>query len=287
LKVTSEEIKLLSRLVRDLCGVVIDESKDYLIEQRLTPIADEYGCKSFSELYHKIRYAKDRNLEQKIIDAITTQETLFFRDTSPYEALQYKALPELIDAKEKQVVGKNRIRIWSAACSTGQEPYSIAMIICELLPDVHENWDVQILATDISDDAIKQASRGEYTDYEIGRGMKEEMLKKYFIRTPKGWKVKDELRSLIAFRKLNLLKPFVGIGPFDVIFCRNVAIYFEPEIRKDLFKRITDVLTPEGYLFVGSSESLIDLGPNFKPLYHCRAVFYRPNKLAAELATSK
>ncbi len=270
----------MSRLIRDLCGVVIDEHKGYLIEQRLTPIADEYNCKSFSELYHKLRYTHDENFEQKVIDAITTQETLFFRDTLPYEALQYKVLPELIDAREKQVIGKTRIRIWSAACSTGQEPYSIAMVICELIPDVHENWDVQILATDISDEAIKQASRGEYSEYEIGRGMKPEMLKKYFIKTPTGWKVRDELRSLIAFRKLNLLKPFVGVGPFDVIFCRNIAIYFEPDVRKDLFKRITEVLTPDGYLFVGSSESLIDIGPQFKPLYHCRTVFYQPNKFA-------
>jgi len=281
LKVIPDEIKLLSRLVRDLCGVVLDETKGYLIEQRLTPIAQQFDCKSFSELYYKVRYGRDRELEQKIIDAITTQETLFFRDTSPYDALQFKVLPELIESKEKQIIGKKHIRIWSSACSTGQEPYSIAMVVCELIPDVHQNWDMKILATDISDEALNQAIRGEYADYEIRRGMREELLKKYFICESDIWKVKDELRSLISFRKINLLKPFDEIGLFDIIFCRNVAIYFSPEVRKDLFERLTEVLTPEGYLFVGSSESLIDFAPKFKPIYHRRAIFYQPNKSTA------
>ncbi len=276
IKVTPEELKLFSRLINDLCGVVLDKNKGYLLDQRIGPIVEEVGCKSFAELYHRVRYGHDRELEQKIIDAITTQETLFFRDTSPFEALQYKVLPELIDLKEKTAFS-NRIRIWSAGCSTGQEPYSIAMVICETIPDVHKSWDVQILASDISDEAIKIASRGEYTEYEIGRGMDRKLLDKYFLKTEKRWKVKDEIRALIAFRKMNLLKPLVGIGPFDVIFCRNVAIYFEPEVRKDLFERIRRVLAPYGYLFVGSSESLVDLGERFKPYYHCRAIFYRPN----------
>lgn len=275
MQVTAEDIKVISRLVNDLCGVVLDETKGYLIESRLSSVAEEAGCKTFSELYYKARYNTDKALQNAIIDAITTRETLFFRDTSPFEALQHKVLPELVDAKVGTPYAK-RLRIWSAACSTGQEPYSIAMLLHELLPDV-AGWDIQITATDISDAAIQQASLGQYSDHEISRGMRQELLNKYFVRQTGGWRAKDELRAMIAYRRLNLLEPLVGLGPFDVIFCRNVAIYFTPEARRNLFERLTGVLGAAGYLFVGSSESLSDLGPRFKPHHHCRSVFYRPN----------
>jgi len=278
LKVTPEDIKVISRLVDDLCGVVLDESKGYLIESRLSDVAEKAGCKSFTELYHKARYQSDKKLQTEIIDAITTQETLFFRDSSPFEALQHKAIPELLDMKAKTVFPK-RLRIWSAACSTGQEPYSIAMIFHELLPDI-TTWDINILATDISDTAIKVASRGRYAAHEIQRGMEPKLLAKYFSKDGDFWKVNDELRSLIAFRQLNLLKKFTNLGPFDIIFCRNVAIYFSSEDKRSLFNRLAEVLIPEGYMFVGSSESLSDAGPQFKPQQHCRSVFYQPNKQA-------
>ncbi len=275
MKVTPEDITVIARLVDDLCGVVLDETKGYLIESRLTDVATEAGCKEFSELYHRVRYGSDQALQTKIVDAITTQETLFFRDMSPFEALRNKALPEVIDVKSKSAFPK-RLRIWSAACSTGQEPYSIAMTIRELIPDV-DTWDINILATDISDTAVKQASLGEYAPHEIQRGMEQAKLDKYFIKQDRTWKVKDELRSMIAFKKINLHKPFVGMGPFDILFCRNVAIYFEKEARRSLFLRLAQTLIPEGYLFVGSSESLLDVAPNFIPQHHCRAVFYQPN----------
>lgn len=276
MQLTPEDIKVISSLVGDLCGIVLDESKGYLIESRLARVAEEAGCASFTELYYKTRYDSDKTLQTKIIDAITTNETLFFRDTSPFDALQHKALPELIDAKAATPYPK-RIRIWSAACSTGQEPYSIAMTLRELIPDLN-TWDASITATDISDAAIRQASMGCYRSAEIQRGMKPDLLAKYFRQDGDDWKVKDELRALIVFRKINLLEPFAGLGPFDIIFCRNVAIYFSPEDRAGLFNRLADTLTPEGYMFVGSSESLSDLGPRFAPQHHCRAVFYQPRK---------
>ncbi|MCK4659779.1 MAG: protein-glutamate O-methyltransferase CheR [Phycisphaerae bacterium] len=276
MQVTAEDIKVISRLVNDLCGVVLDEGKGYLIEARLSGVAQEAGCKTFSELYTKARYDKDKTLQNAIINAITTQETLFFRDTSPFEALQHKALPELIDAKSGTAFPK-RLRIWSAAASTGQEAYSIAMTLHELIPDIH-SWDIKITGTDISDAAIKQASLGRYAEHEIKRGMQPQLLAKYFTHEPGAWKVKDELRALVAYRRLNLLEPFAGIGPFDIIFCRNVAIYFSVEARKSLFHRLAKELVAGGYLFVGSSESLTDLGPRFAPQHHCRAVFYQPSK---------
>ncbi len=274
MQITTEDIKVISRLVHDLCGIVLDESKGYLIESRLSRVANEAGCETFSELYYKTRYKQNPAIEKKIIDAITTNETLFFRDTSPFEALQFKVLPEMIDEKANSRNPK-RLRLWSAACSTGQEPYSLAMTLAELIPDIH-SWDVNILATDISSTAIAQASRGTFEKLEIQRGMKPTFLAKYFDQTEGTYRVKDQLRSLIRFQQINLLQPFVGMGPFDIVFCRNVAIYFSAEARKDLFERITQLLTPSGCLFVGSSESLLDLGSRFTPHRHCRAVFYRP-----------
>ena len=282
--VTPAEIPLVAQLVKELCGVVLDQSKAYLIESRLSPIAAQFGCTSFSQVCRLVR-AGNRQLAHRIVDAITTQETLFFRDGSPFEALQHRVLPDLIDARtgpaqpgtgRQNSRRSHRIRIWSAGCSTGQEPYSIGMAILETLPHV-PSWDIHILATDISDEAIARASRGRYAACEIQRGMKAGMLEKYFFRDGETWTVRDELRALVAFQKRNLHDPFVGLGPFDVIFCRNVAIYFDAESRKRLFFRIADCLTPDGWLFVGASESLLDLGPRFAPHHHCRSVFYRPN----------
>lgn len=284
MQVTPDDIKVVSRLVNDLCGVVLDETKGYLIESRLSPVAEQAGCKTFSELYYKCRYDTDTDLRNAIINAITTQETLFFRDTSPFEALQHKAIPELIDAKQGTAFSK-RIRIWSAACSTGQEPYSIAMVLHELIPDI-ATWDIKITATDISDAAIAQASRGCYADHEIKRGMRPELLHKYFKQEPDGWKARDELRALIAYQRINLHEPFRGLGPFDVILCRNVAIYFTTEARRDLFERLAQELAPDGYMFVGSSESLADLGPRFTPQRHCRAIFYRPTQVSPSVTVA-
>jgi chemotaxis protein methyltransferase CheR len=275
MQVITEDIAFVAKLVDELCGVVLDDSKGYLIESRLGEIAKAHGCANYRELCQKARYNSDHALQNKIIDAITTQETLFFRDDSPFTALQNKALPELFDHKSKTAFPK-RLRIWSAASSTGQEAYSIGMTLCELIPDIL-TWDINILATDISDAAIKAASVGWYAKHEIQRGMKPQMLAKYFVEQKGGWRVKDQIRSMVLFQKRNLLQPFAGIGPFDIIFCRNVAIYFEPQKRRDLFLRLAERLTPEGYLFVGSSESLLDLGPRFAPQNHCRSTFYRPN----------
>lgn len=284
MQVTAEEINIIARLVYDLCGIVLDQSKGYLIESRLSGIAEKAGCKTFSELYYKARYNNDREFLTTIVDAITTQETLFFRDNSPYEALQYKVFPHLIDVKAGTSEAR-KIRIWSAACSTGQEPYSIAMVLREMIPDI-DAWNIQILATDISDAAIQKASRGVYAAYEIQRGLKPEFLDKYFTAEGNTWKINDPLRAMVAFRKINLLEPFVGIGPFDIIFCRNVAIYFNQEDKAGLFKRLAGLLQPQGFLFVGSSESLSDIGPEFKPQHHCRSIFYQPNLPAASTLIS-
>ena len=266
----------------DLCGVYLDQSKAYLIESRLSEISQKAGCASYAELARKARYANDRGLQSSIVDAITTHETLFFRDDAPFEALKHKVIPDLINAKAGSLFPK-RLRIWSAACSTGQEAYSVAMALHELLPDIH-TWDVRITGSDVSNDAVQKASAGLYDAHEIERGLAKERLRQFFAPEGTRWRAKPEIRGLMTFERRNLLEPFRGIGPFDVILCRNVAIYFTPSARDDMFTRLSQVLGPEGYLFVGSQESLMHLGPKFQPHTHCRAVFYRPNLRETSLA---
>ncbi len=281
MKVAAEEIATVAQMVSKLCGVMLDQSKGYLIESRLGPVAENAGCSSFLDLCRKSQ--NDRTLQGLITDAITTQETLFFRDKSPFEALAHKAIPETIDSKLGSPFPK-RLRIWSAACSTGQEPYSIAMTLRNLLPDV-DSWDINILATDICDAAIAKASLGRYANHEIQRGMDPVMRAKYFREESGGWRVKEELRYMIRFDRRNLLQTCSEIGPFDIIFCRNVAIYFETDVKRVLFNRLADRLTENGYLFAGSSESLNHLDPRFVPQQHCRSVYYQPNlrKVAANV----
>ncbi len=272
--VTPQDMMELAKLVKQLCGLALDDSKGYLVESRLGQLATEAGCRSYVELCRRA-VAGDRQLRTKVIDAITTHETLFFRDGSPFNVLQHKIVPDIIDSKGNTPLAK-RLRIWSAACSTGQECYSIAIVLTELLPNI-ASWNINILGTDIADVSVAQASRGCYSDYEVNRGMPQPYIQKYMQREGNNWRVRDSLRALVRFDRRNLLESVQDLGPFDVIFCRNVAIYFDPPTRRDLFNRLADRLTPNGYLFVGASESLNDLGPRFTPKVYCRSTFYQPN----------
>jgi chemotaxis protein methyltransferase CheR len=274
LQLVDGDISAISRLVYELCGLTLDTSKGYLIQSRLGGIAEAAGCATFTELAYRARAADNQTIRTAIVDAITTQETLFFRDQSPFETLQFKVLPDLVDSRSGSPSAK-RLRILSAACSTGQEPYSIAITLSETLPNV-ACWDINILGVDICNAAIRQASKGWFAEHEIQRGMKPHLLMKYFHREPNGWQVKDELRGMMSFSRRNLLEPMVDVGPFDIIFCRNVAIYFDAKTRRDLFFRLADRLTPSGCLFVGSSECLSDLGPRFVPCNRCRGTYYQP-----------
>ena len=247
---------------------MLDETKGYLVESRLGQLARDRGCATYRDLCLRARATGDRGLQQKIIDAITTQETLFFRDGSPFDALQHRILPDLIDACRR---GAARSAEGQSGCDSGRPPaaparslISLAMVLRETLPNF-ASWDLSILATDISDAAIAQASRGRYAAHEIDRGMRASLLPKYFTPQPGGWQVKDEIRGMVSFQRRNLLQPFTELGTFDVIFCRNVAIYFDAARRRDLFLRLAERLAPGGAIFVGSSESLLDLGPRFAP----------------------
>ena len=276
IKVTTDDIKVISKYILDISGIDLDESKAYLIETRLGGLIKEYECSSYRELCSKAKTDSNKIIENRIIDAISTNETLFFRDTGPFEVLQHKILPDLIDRRTEKSSGllPIPIRIWSAACSTGQEVYSIAIVLKELLPDLNK-YNVKLLGTDISDSAIGQASYGTYNKFEIERGLSKEKLQKYFIPNGGNWKISDEIRAMVSFAKRNILKPFVGLGKLDIIFCRNVAIYFNLEERKKLFENIASVLEPDGFLIIGSTESLTGICPIFEPKRYLRTIYYQ------------
>ena len=275
LKITPEEIKLITKYIYEISGIYLDESKKYLLETRLNAIAEEQGCSSYQDFHRKAKADASKLIERKIIDAISTNETLFFRDTGPFQLLQHKILPELIDARAaKSSFSKTNLKIWSAASSTGQQLYSIAIVLQELLGDMSK-YSIKLIGTDISDAAVAQASSGKYNKFEIERGLARDKLTKYFSSVGQTWKVNDQIRAMANFRKFNLMSPFIGLGKFDIVLCRNVAIYFTLEDRKKLFNKIADVLEPDGYLIIGSTESLTGICPRFIPKRHLRSIFYQ------------
>jgi chemotaxis protein methyltransferase CheR len=267
------EHKALAKYIHSVTGIALDDSKGYLLEGRLGGIAEELGCASYDELLLRAESEKTGALRRRIIDAITTGETLFFRDTAPFELLRFKILPELIDRRTR---AGNRlpIRIWSAACSTGQEVYSAAIVASEVMPR-QERIEVRLLGTDISDQAVAHASRGAYSAIEVARGLNDAALSKYFVRSADRWQIRDEIRATASFRTINLMNDFSSLGRFDIIFCRNVAIYFTDRDRVSLFSRLERSLERGGYLIVGAMESLNTVCPQLEPKRHLRSIYYQ------------
>jgi chemotaxis protein methyltransferase CheR len=274
IRISHQEVQLFSNFIYGVCGIHIEASKAYLLETRLGKIMESESCTSFTDFYHRIKGDTSRTLQNQVVDAITTNETLFFRDTSPFDLLKFKILPEVIDKSARISQLPVPIRIWSAACSTGQELYSIAIVLRELLGDLGK-YNIKLLGTDISDTAIKQASYGAYNKFEIERGLPRDRLQRHFETSGGYWKIRNEIRSMVVFRKMNLMESLSSLGKFDVIFCRNVAIYFKLEDRKKLFDKIADCLDPDGFLIIGSTESLTGICPQFIPKRHLKSIFYQ------------
>ena len=275
INITREELKAFAQYIHRLTGIWLDETKGYLLESRLGNLLTDQGCTTFSELLYKIRADGTRRLERVLIDRITTGETLFFRDQAPFELLAHKILPDLIDRRSSGYKGPIPLRIWSAACSNGQEVYSIAMVLKELLGG-SDRYQIRLVGTDISDQAIATASRGVSNRVEIERGLAPDKLQRYFTAEKDGaWRVRDELRAMASFRTLNLMGDVNVMGRFDIILCRNVAIYFTEPDRAAVFTRLGKCLEPEGYLLIGATESLSGLCPQFVSHRHLRAVYYQ------------
>jgi chemotaxis protein methyltransferase CheR len=274
IKISPEEFIAFSAYIHSLCGISLDISKSYLIETRLAPILKDLGVLSFSELYYKAKQDITHSIPNQIVEAITTNETSFFRDTAPFDLLKQKVLPEILDAMQRDGGGNKNLRIWSAAASTGQEVYSTAIVVAELLAYI-KGYTCSILGTDINNHVIGTASRGIYHKNDLDRGINASVLHKWFVPEKDSWKVRDELRAMVSFRKLNLLEDFSTLGKFDIIFCRNVAIYFNETNRKSLFDRLGKALSKNGVLIVGATESLLGMCPQFESFRHMRSVYYK------------
>lgn len=276
-RVTPEEFQALARYIEAQSGIYLDPSKTYLVETRLHGLMMETGAQSFGELHQKVRLDAGGALREKLIDAICTRETLFFRDKSPFELLKRHILPELIARKTGAGAGSPpSLAIWSAGCSTGQELYSIAIVIKESLPNANR-FQIRLMGTDISATALAEARSGEFRPISVERGLPGELRERYFRQSGENWRVREDLRRMCEFRKHNLMDSFMGLGRFDVVFCRNVAIYFQPKSKAALFDKLAGALEPPGYLLIGSSESLSGVSAKFSPVTESNMIFYRKN----------
>ncbi|RJX25973.1 MAG: protein-glutamate O-methyltransferase CheR [Desulfurivibrio sp.] len=275
ISITPAEVKLFAEFIHARSGIVINSSKAYLLESRLGPLLDEYGAKSFADFF----YAgyRSEEWEARVVDAISTHETSFFRDQRPFALLQTKILPEFFVKRQNgSKTAPPELRIWSAACATGQEVYSIAMIIAELLGGAMKRWHITITGTDISDVAIARARQGLYTRYEVERGVPLALCRKYFESQGDLLKVRDDLQTMTVFYKTNLLTVAPEqFGRYDIILCRNVAIYFNQENRRRLFQTIASCLRSTGVLIIGSTESIVDASDLFSRTESCNTTYFQ------------
>jgi chemotaxis protein methyltransferase CheR len=245
-------------LVRRNAAIVLDGSKDYLIETRLLPLARELNLTSVDALIARLRSQNPGAVHSRVVECLTTNETSFFRDVHPFEALKASVLPQLL----KRNAGTRSLRIWSAACSTGQEVYSIAMTILDSFPELR-TWNVQLWATDLNERVLERASSGTYRQLEVNRGLPAKFLVRYFRRVGPDWQVRPEVSALCQFRKLNLIGPWLGMPIFDVVFLRNVLIYFDLPARRDVLERVERTMSPAGYLFLGTGETPAGINEHF------------------------
>jgi chemotaxis protein methyltransferase CheR len=258
----------LRRLIHRLCGLVLGEDRAYLVRHRLGPLARATGCKSFEELRDRLRGPAGAALRDQVVEAITTAETSFFRDGHPFEAFSRHILPDLAArARLRPVQAAARPRVWCAGCSTGQEPYSLAMLVHEYLrahPALGPRaGDSRVLASDVSARVLAEAAAGSYAKREVARGLTPAQVARYFVPHGRGWVLRDEVRRLVEFRRINLLEPPAGLGPFDAVFCRNVLIYFDEATRRRVCGAIEAVLADCGWLVLGAAENLYGISDRF------------------------
>ncbi len=265
----------LAAFLKTASGLVLTPDKAYLVTSRLTPVAEQNGFKTIQELISALTLSRDGRLRQDIIEAMTTNETSFFRDVTPFEKFKAVILPDLM-ARRKQ---KKSLRILCAAASSGQEPYSLAMILAEM-GAVLGDWRVEILGVDLDTKILKRAEEALYTQFEVQRGLPVQMLMKYFDRVDQSWKLKPIIRNRVKFKTCNLLEPFTDLGQFDVIFCRNVLIYFDAATKRGVLERLANQITPDGYLVLGGAETVLDLTQRFTAAPGHRGL-YLPNAAKA------
>ncbi len=266
----NEDFLFFQKLLKDESGLIVTPEKTYLLESRLVPVAQKAGLAGLEEIAAKLRSGAAGDLKRQVVEAMTTNETSFFRDSGPFDKFQKVLLPYFLNARAT----KRHIRIWSAACSSGQEPYSLAMILREMEAKL-QGWRFDIVATDLSEDIINQAKTAAYTQFEVQRGLPIQMLVKYFEQKGDRWLLKDTIKNMITFRKINLLEDFATLGTFDIVFCRNVLIYFDVPSKAKVLGGIRKRLEQDGVLLLGGAETVIGVTEEFKALPEHRGLYIR------------
>jgi len=272
--VTPPDYEYLRKLLRDHSGLDLSADKQYLIESRLLPLARKAGLAGIGELVQKLKGGPIALVTQ-VVEAMTTNETFFFRDKVPFEHFRDAIMPDVLRAR----ANRKSVRIWCAAGSTGQEPYSLAMSLKEMGAAL-AGWRVEILATDLSQDVLEKSRAGIYSQFEVQRGLPIQLLVKYFKQQGELWQINADIRAMVQHRQFNLLHDFSQLGTFDVIFCRNVLIYFDQETKSNIFGRLAKTLEPDGFLVLGAAETVVGLTEAFRPVSDRRGL-YRPNDVRA------
>ncbi|MEP6837833.1 MAG: protein-glutamate O-methyltransferase CheR [Bradyrhizobium sp.] len=276
---TPPDYEYLRKLLKDHSGLDLSADKQYLIESRLLPLSRKSGLPGISELVQKMK-GGSASLIAQVVEAMTTNETFFFRDKTPFDHFRDSIMPEIMKAR----ANRKSIRIWCAAGSTGQEPYSLAMSLKEM-GGALAGWRVEIIATDLSQEVLEKSKAGIYSQFEVQRGLPIQLLVKHFKQSGEFWQISSEIRAMVQHRQLNLLHDFSQLGVFDVIFCRNVLIYFDQDTKINIFGRLAKVMEPDGFLVLGAAETVVGLTDVFKPFPDKRGL-YRPSGVRAPAATT-
>lgn len=272
MSISAHDVDFISQIVRASSAIVLDRSKEYLIESRLVTLARERGDASVAELVQKLRQQPNGPIRDQVVEAMTTNETSFFRDGHPFRALGDTILPDLLVQRGRE----RTLNIWCAACSSGQEPYTIAMLIQELI-GADPSWRVRLLATDISPQMLKRTKEGIYNQFEVNRGLPAHLLVRYFARNGMNYHFDSRLRTMIETKILNLSEQFAGgMSQMDIVFLRNVLIYFDIEMKRQILAQVKKVLRPDGYLFLGGAETTMNIDDGWERQVVGRATVYRP-----------
>ncbi|UKJ74691.1 CheR family methyltransferase [Azospirillum brasilense] len=263
-----EDFDMFSTLLKQRSGLVLTRDKAYLLESRLMPVARKWNMKGLEELASTVRTRKDEALLRDITEAMTTNESSFFRDQKPFDQFKQIVLPKLMAARS----AKRSIRIWSAACSSGQEAYSLAMLLSEDAAKL-AGWRIEIVGTDISAEMVERSKSGIYTQFEVQRGLPIQMLVKHFKQQGDKWQISQQLRQMASFREFNLLGDLSGLGQFDIVFCRNVLIYFDQPTKTKVLEAIARQMPQDGVLYLGGAETVLGITDRFKPVEGQRGLY--------------
>jgi chemotaxis protein methyltransferase CheR len=277
--VTPHDYDFLRKCLKERSGLVLSADKQYLVESRLLPVARKASLGSLGDLVTALKRGNAETLMTAVVEAMMTNESFFFRDRTPFENFRSAVMPALLAARQNS----RTIRIWCAAASAGQEPYSLAMALKEMGRKI-EGWRIDVTATDLSNDVLEKARQGIYSQFEVQRGLPIQLLVKYFSQVGDLWQIAPEIRAMVKYRQFNLLSDFYHLGTFDLIFCRNVLIYFDQETKVGVLNRLNEVIASDGYLVLGAAETVVGLTDRFRTLADLRGL-YVPHPPSGRMST--